>query len=585
MNSQSLFEEQMTAIRCRTSKMFGTLMVIQYLGAIVWAELASPLTWAGVSSSIHPRVLMAVVLGGLIAGPTYAVIRARPAAPITPWVVSLSQMLFSALLIHVSGGRIETHFHIFGSLAFLAFYRDWRLLIPATLAVVVDHFVRGLYFPTSVYGVGSGASFRFIEHSAWVVFEDIFLIISCRAGAQDMKEAAEHQALLEQTNRELNASKQLADRANLSKTTFLSRTSHELRTPMHAILGFGQLLEMSNLDERQRENLGHINNAGQHLLNLINEVLEISQIEMGSSDFSIEPVDASEVIKQSVALMRPRAGQKAIDMLLDVSEPLLVLGDRQRLLQAVLNILSNAIKYSDPESQIVVTLRQGSGTAVIVVTDHGCGLSSDQQAGLFMPFERLGADSKGIEGTGLGLVLTKSMVEAMGGSVTLQSEEGVGTTVALTLKLADRLSFEESTHSANTEVDLQSQVRTRVLLIDDNEATVNLMRKVFQTRQNFEIIACTDGQSGLDTAHNDPPDLVLLDLHLPDMHGSELLFQLQTDDRLAGVPIIIVSADSSLGRVLGPEVDGAFASLSKPVDIHELMDTVDRALNRFLPAA
>lgn len=408
--------------------MFGWLMLAQYVGAIVWAKLATPLTWAGTQSSTHPHVVTAIVLGGLIAIPTFLLTVFKPSAPVTPWVVSVCQMLFSALLIEVSGGRIETHFHVFGSLAFLAFYRDWRLLVPATLVVVVDHFVRGIYSPVTVYGISSGAQFRFLEHSAWVLFEDVFLTISCLRGRSDMKVTAQRQFELESKNAELNAANELATIANLAKTTFLSRTSHELRTPMNAILGFGQLLGMTDLDEKQRDSLSYIMKGGQHLLGLINDVLDISKIEAGALGLTLEPVNVNLVLTAVANLTKPDADQKGVGLSIEEEGELIVLADRQRLIQSIFNLVTNSIKFNKPGGSVWLRcIPVGSENVEISVEDTGEGISEADKAKLFVPFERLDADAKGIEGTGLGLVLTKTHLEAMDGKIFVESEVGKGT--------------------------------------------------------------------------------------------------------------------------------------------------------------
>lgn len=196
----AIFEANRQQVFNTTDRLFGFLMIFQFIGAVVAAAILSPTTWAGSRSWIHPHVWTALLLGSTIAGPVVALTFLCPGKSYTRYVVAVCQMLMSALLIHVSGGRIETHFHVFGSLAFLAFYRDWKLLIPATLVVLIDHVGRGIYFPQSVYGVGSGAEWRFLEHAGWVVFEDVILAASCMRGVQEMWAMAQRQAQLEELN-------------------------------------------------------------------------------------------------------------------------------------------------------------------------------------------------------------------------------------------------------------------------------------------------------------------------------------------------------------------------------------------------
>jgi len=196
--AEELFREQHHERFCKTDRLFAALMVFQWLAGIAAALWVSPRAWEGSQSATHPNVYVALYLGGLVAvGPVWLALR-NPGSALTRHVIAVSQALFSALLIHLTGGRIETHFHVFGSLAFLAFYRDWRVLIPATVVVALDHMLRGFFWPQSVYGVLSASQWRWLEHSAWVIFEDVFLIVSCLRSSASMRETAERTAALEQ---------------------------------------------------------------------------------------------------------------------------------------------------------------------------------------------------------------------------------------------------------------------------------------------------------------------------------------------------------------------------------------------------
>ena len=199
-------------------------------------------------------------------------------------------MLFSVLFIHISGGRIETHFHVFGSLAFLAFYRDWPVLIPATVLVAVDHFLRGIYLPESVFGVVAAGQWRWFEHAAWVVFEDVFLIISCRQGVKDLWDNARRTAELERMNAEFHMAKDAAEAANRAKSVFLANMSHEIRTPLNGIMGFADvLLNADDLGEAERRDyLETITQSGRHLLGVINDVLDLSKVEAGQMEIQAE---------------------------------------------------------------------------------------------------------------------------------------------------------------------------------------------------------------------------------------------------------------------------------------------------------
>ena len=229
--------------------------------------------------------------------------------------------MFSSLLIHVSGGRIETHFHVFGSLAFLAFYRDWKVLVPATIAVAVDHFLRGAFWPQTVFGITTADPWRWIEHAAWVVFEDVFLVISCRNGVREMWAGAVRMAELERINRErqqqtleLEAAKQVAEQASQAKSAFLANMSHEIRTPLNAVLGFADVLlgDVNGDPEEHRDHLKTILDSGRHLLTLIDDVLDLSKIESGQIETERTRCSPHEIIAATVSILRvPRRGARS----------------------------------------------------------------------------------------------------------------------------------------------------------------------------------------------------------------------------------------------------------------------------------
>jgi len=966
--AEELFEQQREKVFLNTDKLFARLMPIQWLAAIVMALIVSPRTWSGQSSQVHIHVWAAIFLGGAITIFPVWMTRAWPGAAATRYVIGVAQMLMSALLIDLTGGRIETHFHVFGSLVILAFYRDWRILIPATLVVYVDHILRGLYFPYSVYGVLNASPWRSLEHAGWVIFEDIFLIIWCLRNVREMRFVADRTAALEESEedfrqifeeapigiaevdlklrfqrvnatlcqmlgyseeelgqrttldithwedvdrekeivelllngaprctfekrnlgknnqlvwvnrttclirdenakphhfltmvkdvserkqrekeleenkkrleatlqanqlimdnsldvictsneegqlvtvsaacqqlwgyaptelvgtryidmvypedrprtkeasaevkaghalkdfenrhvhkdgslvymlwsahwseadktmfavgRDIAARKQAeqellrhrdeqtrlivdtaydafvaidstgrittwntqaeatfgwprneaigrtlaetiippqhreahgrelkhfhatgegpvlnkrleltalhrdgrefpieltiwpikigetctfnafirditerkqseeavqkakveAEEANRAKSEFLSRMSHELRTPLNAILGFGQLLERRNPTPSQRPRIQHIVSAGRHLLGLINEVLDISRIEVGKLPMSIEPVALPDTLKEALGLMRPFAVERGIDLAVParIGDASYIVADLQRFKQVLLNLLTNAIKYTPPRGSVAIVYNSIDGDRVrIAVSDNGPGIPHEKLSRLFTPFERLGAEQTNVEGTGLGLALSQRLIQAMGGSIGVESTVGQGSTFWVELPRATSPLDQALTQKRITPPQATKSSRARkrtVLYIEDNLSNLTLVEELLDERPNVELLTAMQGQIGLDLARQHSPDLVLLDLHLPDVSGSHVLSQLQAAEATRHIPVVVISADATAGEINRLMVAGARDYLTKPIDVNKffqiLEETTTKPVNR-----
>ena len=699
--AEELFQQHRRRIFRDTDKLFARLMLFQWVACIVIALVVSPRTWDGEASQIHIHVWSALLIGGVISLFPVWMTRVWPGSVATRNVIAVAQMLMSALLIALTGGRIETHFHVFGSLVVLSFYRDWRVLVPATVVVGLDHFLRGVYLPYSVYGVLSASPWRSLEHAGWVVFENVFLVISCFRSIREMRFIANRTASLEASDqrsrqlfddapigmavvalddekfRQVNArftqmigyseaellertplnlthpddlaesqrlvkalldgrercslekryirkngellwvnrtacvicdkdsnpreflimvediterklveealreAKKEADRANHAKSEFLSRMSHELRTPLNAILGFGQLLERQNPTKPQRARVEHIMSAGRHLLKLINEVLDLSRIEAGHLHLSVEPVAVAEVLEEALDLMRPLAAQRTMELSVDVllDKDLHVLADRQRLKQVLLNLLTNAVKYTAVGGQVSVSLQQSNlAKTRLMVTDTGAGIATEKLARLFTPFDRLGVEQSGVEGTGLGLALCQRLMHAMGGDIGVDSTVGKGSAFWIELPATDSpLKALPNNHAATLE-EASGGDGGKILYIEDNLSNLTLVEQMLAEQPQLQLLTAMQGGLGLDLARQHLPDLILLDLHLPDLRGQEVLERLRNDAVTRDIPVVIISADATARQINQLKAAGARSYLTKPLDISEFFRVIDETM-------
>jgi signal transduction histidine kinase/ActR/RegA family two-component response regulator len=390
---------------------------------------------------------------------------------------------------------------------------------------------------------------------------------------------AETQAAMQARNVELAATKQDAERANRAKSEFLSRMSHELRTPLNSILGFGQLLELNGVQGGQRESVDQILRGGRHLLQMIDEVLDIARVETGELRLSPEAIHASELVRETIGLVMPLAEQRSIRLSADFRDCVdaHVTADRQRLKQILLNLLSNAIKYNREAGEIRCSFACDEGARLTIhVADTGAGMSAEQLAKLFEPFERLGAEQGTVEGTGLGLALSRRLAEAMGATLEVDSEPGRGSTfsIALATVAAPELAGEE--HDERAAVSIRGE--RKILYIEDNLANLRLVEVVLARHPGVTFLPAMQGTIGLDLAREHRPDIVLLDLHLPDLQGDKVLIRLKAEPATRETPVVVLSADASPGQIRRLREAGAAAFLTKPIDVHELLDVVGRWL-------
>ncbi|WP_434674819.1 ATP-binding protein [Pseudomonas sp. D3-10] len=376
----------------------------------------------------------------------------------------------------------------------------------------------------------------------------------------------------------LRTAREEAESASRAKSEFLSRMSHELRTPLNSILGFAQLLDMDSI-AGQRPQVSHILRAGQHLLALINEVLDIARIEAGRLPLNIEPIGLPAVLHEALTLVSPMAADAGIHLaeLASLPEGSGVLADRQRLVQVLLNLLSNAIKYNQPGGEVRIEVTAEAPNVSIAISDTGRGIAPELLDQLFKPFERLGADPQ-VEGTGLGLSLSKSLLEMMQGSLQVRSDPGQGCCFTLRLPGA-RVSGAHLPPMVALEVARpRTEFDGKVLCIEDNLSSLALIETLMQRRPGIQLLSSMQGQMGLDLARQHAPQLILLDVTLPDLDGLEVLRRLRQSPTTAYTPVLMITADASDLSHRALLDAGATAILTKPIHIQAFLGHLERYL-------
>jgi PAS domain S-box-containing protein len=434
------------------------------------------------------------------------------------------------------------------------------------------------YFRHEIRYLTKDGGFRWIELFARLGINENDEIIGTYGTLQDITER-------KIADDEIRKARLEAEQANTAKSEFLSRMSHELRTPMNSILGFAQILEMGELDLGQKMGVSHILNSGKHLLSLINEVLDISRIEAGHLSMSVEPIKINNILEEMLEVMRPLAFERQIDLTLVPSSDnqLFVNFDRQSLKQVMLNLLSNAIKYNKPLGSVVVKTQlipptdEGKAFIRISIVDTGVGLSAVDIPKIFTPFERVGADKTGIEGAGLGLAVVKKIIDVMGGFISVESSLGKGSTFLIDLPRAEiqlnNLQKLELLSDANSKY---VKRRRTVLYIEDNASNIELVKQILLIqRPDIQLISDGNGTQAVRLATEYKPDLILLDLNLPDIHGSEVIKLLLADKKTKNIPVVVISADAMHLQVEKLIEAGAKTYLTKPLVVVDFSKVID----------
>ena len=388
-------------------------------------------------------------------------------------------------------------------------------------------------------------------------------------------------AELEATNGALLVAKASAEEANQAKSAFLSSMSHELRTPLNAILGFAQLLESDPAQPEQgKEFTGYILNSGRHLLALINEILNLAHVESGTVALELEPVPLGPMLQECQTMTEPLAGRRGVRLRLPQHVPYMLHADRTRLRQVLLNLLSNAVKYNRPDGLVTVTCSEVEQRQIrIVVQDEGKGLTPQQVAALFQPFNRLGQEMGQEEGTGIGLVVTKRLVELMNGRIGVDSTPGAGSTFWIELpSLSSQHAAAPNADAGGAEAGTLDAPISTLLYVEDNLANMRLMEEIIRLNPSLHLIPANDAIMGIQLARAHLPDLILLDIQLPGMDGYDALKILQADPLTAPIPVIALTASAMHSDVAEGEKSGFFRYLTKPLDLEQFGEALNSAL-------
>jgi signal transduction histidine kinase/CheY-like chemotaxis protein/HPt (histidine-containing phosphotransfer) domain-containing protein len=583
-------------------RLFVALLGAQWAFAVVLALVLSPRTWAGTTSSTHPHVWFALGVGGLLAAPPSILAWAKPGQQLTRGAMAVAQMAFGALLIHLSGGRIEMHFHIFGSLAFLAFYRDFRVLLVATAVVLLDHIGRGALSPETIYGVAAVEPLRWLEHAGWVVFEDVFLIGACVVGQRELAASANRHAQLESAAG-LERGILEAREASRAKSEFLANMSHEIRTPMTAIIGYADLLLDPETTAGERvTHIQTIRRNGEHLLGILNDILDLSKIEAGKMTIEHVRCSPSAIIVDVASLMRARAIEKGLFFEVHYQTPIpeTIDSDPTRLRQILMNLVGNAIKFTASGGIRILArcehVESASPTLTLEVVDTGIGLSQPQATLLFQPFVQGDTSTtRKFGGTGLGLAICRRLALILGGDISLDSSPGRGSSFRLAVttgSLAGVRMLEELHEAGIPETGTSpscapaAEVLTCNVLLAEDGLDNQLLISTHLTRAGAHVTVAENGRIALELAlaaafAKEPFDVILMDMQMPEMDGYAATSELRRRGYTG--PIVALTAHAMAGDRERCLSAGCSDYLTKPIGRSKLVSAVADHARRAAP--
>jgi len=449
-------------------------------------------------------------------------------------------------------------------------------------SALLDHMARKAPFDVEYRLVSCTGEIRWIRARGRAVFNDQGQPIMMSGSNMDITEVkrAEERVLL---------AKEQAEKANKAKSAFLSSMSHELRTPLNAILGYTQLFEYdAKLDSQQIANMREIRKAGEHLLQLINDVLDLAKIESGKMTVSLEPILVSRLVSDCFTLVQPQADARGIRLALHLNnlDSVYVIADHVRFKQVLLNLLSNAIKYNHVGGEVDVRLEVLAPDKLRVwVQDTGRGIPQERQSELFQPFNRLNAENSPIEGSGVGLVITRQLVEMMQGNLDFTSSEGGGTSFWIDLPMAGewnqlgtQVEAKQESNAGAAPIELRVKRQCKVLYVEDNPSNIRLMQQIFARYPQLTLEIAEEAFLGIYKARNQLPDVIILDINLPGMDGYEVLGVLKRDSLVKDIPVVGLSANAMPYDIERGRNSGFYDYLTKPVQIPQLIGVLNQLL-------
>jgi PAS domain S-box-containing protein len=427
-----------------------------------------------------------------------------------------------------------------------------------------------------------------VSYNATTFHDSSDNLMGVLAAARDITHRKSFEKLMEKNNIELIAATEQADKANMAKSEFLSSMSHELRTPLNAVLGFAQLMasDVPPPTASQQMSIDQILQAGWYLLRLINEILDLTMIESGKVNLSMEPISFTEVLQDCESMIEPQAQKYGINLIFpELDNSFYVHADHVRVKQVIINLLSNAIKYNRDGGTVTVDcIMTGENQVRVSVADTGNGLNPNQLEQLFQPFNRLGQESSSKEGTGIGLVVTKQLIELMGGSIGVESQVGIGSVfwVELAASNVPSLSLENDIETSlivdvNAEPVIAINKRT-ILYVEDNPANLTLVEQLIARRKDLVLLSAVDGHIGIQMARSYQPDVILMDINLPGINGYAALKVLRKDPATLHIPVLALSANAMQRDIDKGLAAGFLRYLTKPINVVDFMEALDMAL-------